>query len=108
MPGFDESLDIPIHLEPPRTDADETLPNMIHPSYPLGRPGSGSRGRGVGAGSGAGAGVVGNLLGTIGGWETRGVVGRGEEEDRWGEMGVEGMVEKQKGREVPPGMAVSV
>lgn len=29
-------------------------------------------------------------------------------EDKWDEMGLEGLMERQKGREVPPGMAVSL
>ncbi|OCF30620.1 hypothetical protein I316_07748 [Kwoniella heveanensis BCC8398] len=114
MPGYDESLAIPPHLEPPRLDADETLPSMLHPSYPFGRPvslgkkaGSGSRGRGVG-----------NLLGTVGeggdprngwgygmgtgvGWGGGGDA-RGE---RWHEWGLEDVVEREKRKEVPPGMA---
>jgi len=99
MPGFDESLEIPPHLEPPRLDADETLPNMLHPSYPFGRP--------VGLGKmKAVKGGIGNLLLGRGGLgvsnERR---GRGGEE--WEELDVGGLVEVEVGKEVPPGMAVS-
>jgi len=99
MPGFDESLEIPPHLEPPRLDADETLPNMLHPSYPFGRP--------VGLGKmKAVKGGIGNLLLGRGGLgvssERR---GRGGEE--WEELDVRGLVEVEVGKEVPPGMAVS-
>ncbi|WRT67684.1 uncharacterized protein IL334_004656 [Kwoniella shivajii] len=98
MPGFDESLSIPPHLEPPRFDTDETLPSQMHPSYPYGRPLSlgkkGSKGRGVG-----------NLLGTIGsGMDMRGGEWRGRGE-RWEEWGLEDVKEKEGRREVPPGMA---
>lgn len=92
MPGFDESLTIPTWLEPPRMDADETLPNMIHPSYPFGRPSTHGKGKGKKGGG------VGNML--------NGVFGNGNE-DVWDELGSEGLVERRKGREVPPGMAVS-
>ncbi|WVF69349.1 hypothetical protein IAT40_004125 [Kwoniella sp. CBS 6097] len=113
MPGYDESFAIPPHLEPPRLDADETLPSMLHPSYPFGRPvslgkkGSGSRGRGVG-----------NLLGTVGeGGDPRNVWGYGmgtgvgwgggsdARGERWDEWGLEDVVEREKRKEVPPGMA---
>ena len=98
MPGYDESLEIPDWLEPPRMDADETLPNMIHPSYPFGRPSTGKgkgKGKGVGGwGAGAGGGI-GNLMS-----------GQGREEERWDELG-DGLIEEKKGKEVPPGMAVS-
>jgi hypothetical protein len=109
MPGFDESLDIPPSLEPPRLDADETLPNLIHPSYPFGRP------VGMGGAKLKGGKVVGNLLGTVGAAGSKGMgigtgvaSGRRGPEERWDELGVEGLVEKRKGKEVPPGMAVSV
>ncbi|WVW84570.1 hypothetical protein I302_106604 [Kwoniella bestiolae CBS 10118] len=108
MPGFDETLNIPIELEPPRFDADETLPNQIHPSYPYGRPVSlgkksgGSKGKGVG-----------NLLGTIGmgmsmdlrGGEWSGGSGRvGGQWQEWGLDEVRGSGEGGR-REIPPGMA---
>ncbi|WVQ65872.1 uncharacterized protein L199_004050 [Kwoniella botswanensis] len=108
MPGYDETLNIPIELEPPRFDADETLPNQIHPSYPYGRPQSlgkkpgGSKGKGVG-----------NLLGTIGigmsmnlrGGEWTGETGRTG--GQWQEWGLEEVKSSGGGgrREVPPGMA---
>lgn len=97
MPGYDESLEIPSWLEPPRMDADETLPNMIHPSYPFGRPHVGkSKGRKLGAGGAWGAGV-GNLM-----------TGEGRAEEGWDELGDgEGLIEEKRGKEVPPGMAVS-
>lgn len=132
MPGYDEHLPIPPHLEPPRLDADETLPSQLHPSYPFGRGVTKSR---VGvAGKGKG---VGNLLGTVGtggagagpaegsgssgkkggmgagvgmGMEAFGFgfgsgrAGRGE---GWDELGMEEVVEKERYKEVPPGMAVS-
>lgn len=101
MPGYDESLEIPPHLEPPRLDADETLPNLLHPSYPFGRP--------VGLGKMKGVkGGIGNLLLGRGGFgmggERGGRRGGGEE---WDELDVGGLVEIEKGKEVPPGMAVS-
>ena len=100
MPGFDESIPIPPHLELPRLDADETLPSQIHPSYPFGRPAT--VGKPIRAGPG-------NLLGTVEGSESRGQVmggkwGRGE---RWVELGMGEVVEVEKRKEVPPGMAVS-
>jgi hypothetical protein len=94
MPGFDESLEIPPHLEPPRLDADETLPNMLHPSYPFGRP--------VGLGKMKSVkGSIGNLL--LGRGTFVGKDGRRE----WEELDIGGLVEREKGKEVPPGMAVS-
>lgn len=112
MPGFDESLDIPPSLEPPRLDADETLPNLIHPSYPFGRPAGMGTAKGKGVKS-----VVGNLLGTVGSKGLGGTIGTGGgsgsgarrvAEERWDELGIEGLVEKPKGKEIPPGMAVSL
>jgi hypothetical protein len=105
MPGFDESLEIPQSLEPPRLDADETLPNLLHPSYPFGRPVSLGKARAV---KGLG---VGNLLGSLGhGHGNLGMGMRGErsrnQEDRWDELDQGGLVEREKGKEVPPGMAV--
>lgn len=107
MPGFDESLEIPPHLEPPRLDADETLPNMLHPSYPFGRP--------VGLGKMKGKGLkggIGNLLLGRGGLgmssgDRRGR-GQGQVGEEWEELDVGGLVEIEKGKEVPPGMAVSL
>jgi len=96
MPGFDESLEIPQHLEPPRLDADETLPNMLHPSYPFGRP--------VGLGkmkSSKGHGGIGNLL------SGRGSSSHDGRKGEWDELDIGGLVEREKGKEVPPGMAVS-
>lgn len=114
MPGFDQDIPIPTELEPPRPDADETLPNMLHPSYPFGRPVTLGRGK-VGAMSG-----VGNLLGTVGmvgrdpgaaDWAGRGGGGRGGGgkwgEEMWKELGLELVLEKSMKKEVPPGMAVS-
>ena len=108
MPGFDESLEIPASLEPPRLDADETLPNLLHPSYPFGRPVSLGKSRAV---KGLG---VGNLLGSLGrgglgmgmGGGGRGERGMRNQEDRWDELDQGGLVEREKGKEVPPGMAV--
>lgn len=88
MPGFDETLAVPMHLEPPRLDADETLPNMLHPSYPWGRPAGKAK---------SGKGGVGNLMSTV----------ARNEEDTWNEWGTGELVERESGREVPPGMAVS-
>ena len=93
MPGFDESIPIPPHLEPPRVDADETLPTQMHPSYPYGRP-SGSRKKPNTS--------VGNLLSTVGGGFEQ--VRRGE---KWDETGMDAVMEPEGGKEVPPGMAVS-
>ena len=97
MPGYDESLEIPDWLEPPRMDADETLPNMIHPSYPFGRP---HTGKSSGAGSGAGKKGHGGGAGNLTSGQERGV-------ERWDELG-DGLIEDKKGKEVPPGMAVSL
>ncbi|ODN77552.1 hypothetical protein L202_04724 [Cryptococcus amylolentus CBS 6039] len=126
MPGYDESIPIPFHLEPPRLDADETLPSQMHPSYPFGRPVSSGKGRG-GAGNGKRrrGRRVGDLLGTVGGREeggssglrvegfgARGGLGGGPggwggggDGDGWEESGLREIVEKEKKKEVPPGMA---
>lgn len=109
MPGFDESIPVPLHLEPPRSDGDEILPSQMHPSYPLGRPTYG-KGKGV---SGKGGRKVGNLLGTVDAWgrgmrAEAGAVGGlwgGGRGEVWEETGLEGVVEQEKRREVPPGMA---
>ena len=106
MPGYDQSLPIPPHLEPPRLDSDDTLPSQLHPSYPYGRPPT--AGRPIRPWMSA----PGNLLGTVGegmgsesggGW-MGGRWGRGE---GWDELGMRGVVEVEKRKEVPPGMAVS-
>ncbi|WVR06265.1 hypothetical protein IAU60_003295 [Kwoniella sp. DSM 27419] len=100
MPGYDESLYIPPHLEPPRLDADETLPSMIHPSYPFGRPVAlgrkGYKGRGVG-----------NLLGTVGDGFAGSAWGGGAGDGRetWDDWGLDDVVERERRKEVPPGMA---
>ncbi|KAK8858510.1 hypothetical protein IAR55_002737 [Kwoniella newhampshirensis] len=118
MPGFDESLSIPPHLEPPRLDADETLPSMLHPSYPFGRPVSlrssaSISGIGIGVGGGAGRGRgIGNLLGTITvvgeGGRREGGFGLGRDGGGgggWDEWGLEDVVENERRKEIPPGMA---
>ncbi|WVQ96849.1 hypothetical protein IAU59_003956 [Kwoniella sp. CBS 9459] len=116
MPGYDESLSIPPHLEPPRLDADETLPSMLHPSYPFGRPVSlGKKGSGLGSGLGSRGRGVGNLLGTVGdggdprnGWGSGMGSGWGNGDargERWEEWGLEDVVERERRKEVPPGMA---
>jgi len=94
MPGYDASLPISPSLEPPQLDADETLPTQIHPSYPFGRPPTYSRPAAVRRVA------LPNLMGTVEGVKW----GRGE---GWEEVGMEGVVERERGREVPPGMAVS-
>lgn len=89
MPGFDENLDIPASLEPPRLDADEVLPSQLHPSYPFGRAPSGKKAAG------------GNL---------RAIAGNMMPQDdgaKWGELHLAALVERPDGREVPPVMAVS-
>ncbi|KAK4686106.1 hypothetical protein P7C73_g4024, partial [Tremellales sp. Uapishka_1] len=108
MPGFDESLPIPPHLEPPRLDADETLPSHLHPSYPFGRPISLGTAR-LGISSNGISSNIGNLLGTVGNGNGEGNFGsasvrwgRGE---IWDELGIDDVVEKEKIKEVPPGMA---
>lgn len=110
MPGFDESIPVPLHLEPPRGDGDEILPSQLHPSYPLGRPTYG-KGKGI---SGKAGRKVGNLLGTVDAWgkgsrTEAGAAGEpwcGGRGEVWGETGLGGVVEEEKRREVPPGMAV--
>ncbi|WVO15784.1 hypothetical protein L204_103446 [Cryptococcus depauperatus] len=129
MPGFDEYIPIPPHLEPPRLDADEALPSQIHPSYPLGRPGAskketrgirGERGHAVGGGSRKGR-KVGNLLTTVGLGEGWGRDMRAEEsvhggrgwggsalrsnDEMWIESGLGEIIDREKKKEVPPGMA---
>lgn len=114
MPGFDEFIPVPGHLEPPRLDADETLPSQLHPSYPFGRPPT------VGRPIRPWMGGPGNLLGTVGsGGGEKGMSGREGEGGqawmggRWGrgegweEVGIREVVEVEKRKEVPPGMAVS-
>lgn len=110
MPGFDESIPVPLHLEPPRGDGDEILPSQMHPSYPLGRPTYG-KGKRV---SEKGNRKVGNLLGTVDAWgrglrtEAGAAVGPwgGGRGEVWEETGLQGVVAQEKLREVPPGMAV--
>ena len=113
MPGFDESIPVPAHLEPPRLDADETLPSQLHPSYPFGRPPS--LGRPVRPWMGG----PGNLLGTVGDGQGRGqgmeggmggvwMGGRWGRGEGWEELGLTEVVEVEERKEVPPGMAVSV
>ncbi|AFR95053.2 hypothetical protein C343_03143 [Cryptococcus neoformans C23] len=109
MPGFDESIPVPLHLEPPRGDGDEILPSQLHPSYPLGRPTYG-KGKGI---SGKAGRKVGNLLGTVDAWgkgsrTEAGAAGEpwcGGRGEVWGETGLGVVVEEEKRREVPPGMA---
>lgn len=104
MPGFESDIPLPQHLEMNPIDADEILPNMLHPSYPFGRPISLGQKRGVLRG-------VGNLfMGLEGrggfGSGSGGRGGRGGEEG-WDEMGLEGFLGTVERKEVPPGMAVS-
>lgn len=117
MPGYDQHILLPPEQEPPRMDADETLPNLLHPSYPYGRPPTlggktkiwvpGGRSLmgtvGVLAGesgkNGTGASGSGGLRGWMG--------GRWAGEDGWGELGLGGLTENGGKKEVPPGMAVS-
>lgn len=130
MPGYDEFVPVPEHLEPPQLDADETLPTQLHPSYPFGRPPSTSRpqrpwmtgptnllgsmgmdrlGPGSGAGAGGGGGGAGTGRGESSGAQGDGWLGsRYGQGEGWRELGMEGVVEPEKKREVPPGMAVSV
>lgn len=101
MPGFEEDVSYPAYLEPPRADADETLPSQVHPSYPFGRPKAGARpglGGGAGLGGGGGAGSVSRAAGSL--------LLPGEREDAWDEMDMGAVLEKPDGREVPPVMAV--
>ncbi|WVQ80720.1 hypothetical protein IAT38_002825 [Cryptococcus sp. DSM 104549] len=126
MPGYDESFSIPPYLEPPRIDADETLPSMVHPSYPFGRnvtlcaKSGGWRGKGgvgnllgtvdgggwgsLGRGAGSGGGLGGDLGlggGGRGGLRSEGAMRGGG----WDEWGLDEVVEREKRKEVPPGMA---
>ena len=118
MPGFDEFIPVPAHLEPPRQDADETLPSQLHPSYPFGRPrtvgrpvlpwlggprnllGGVGRGEGGGESSGSGGGMGGGM-GELWGGERW---GRGE---GWEELGLREVMEVETRKEVPAGIAVS-
>ena len=107
MPGYDQTLPIPYHLEPPRLDADETLPSQLHPSYPFGRPPTVSkRSRPWMSGPG-------NLLGTIADGDEGFGNGRGSGSrlgggDAWEELGMRGIIEVEQRKEIPPGMAVSL
>lgn len=87
MPGFDENLEIPPHLEPPRLDTDEVLPSQVHPSYPFGRATV------VKAGHKRTA--VNSLLDPQ------------HSQLAWDELNLGAIVEKPDGKEVPPVMAVS-
>jgi hypothetical protein len=76
MPGFDQNVAVPPHHEPPRMDADETLPSMMHPSYPYGRgPTVAKALRGGGLNGVIGVQVGGEGLGSVG-------LGYGAEQDR--------------------------
>lgn len=97
MPGFEEDVAYPAYLDPPRPDADETLPSQVHPSYPFGRPKVGSKLGLTGPNAHGGASVskqAGNLLLP------------NEREDVWTEMDMGAVLEKPDGKEVPPVMAV--
>ncbi|BEI83029.1 hypothetical protein CcaverHIS002_0308970 [Cutaneotrichosporon cavernicola] len=89
MPGFDENLDIPSSLEPPRFDADEVLPSQLHPSYPFGRASSGKKAAGGNLRS-----IAGNMMPQ-------------QDGDKWTELNLSALVERPDGREVPPVMAGS-
>ncbi|RSH77352.1 uncharacterized protein EHS24_003312 [Apiotrichum porosum] len=95
MPGYDENVSFAAHLEPPRLDADETLPSQVHPSYPYGRPKTAGSKPGAGAG-GAGARAAGNLLEP-----------GGRMDEKWEELDLSAVLEHSDGREVPPVMAGS-
>ncbi|ORX40184.1 hypothetical protein BD324DRAFT_616692 [Kockovaella imperatae] len=105
MPGYDQTLPIPYHLEPPRLDADETLPSQLHPSYPFGRPPT------VGKPLRPWMSGPGNLLGTIGemdgssGLGRAGMIGSFGRGDAWDELAMRGIIEVEQRKEVPPGMA---
>lgn len=90
MPGFDENLEIPPHLEPPRLDSDEVLPSQVHPSYPFGRITNGKPGHKSGHKT-----TVNSLL------EPQ------HAQLAWDELNLNAIVEKPDGKEVPPVMAVS-
>lgn len=127
MPGYDESLDIPAHLHPPNLDADEILPSQMHPSYPYGRPPTASRrvkpwmnsvGNLLGTVGSAGGGPAGSLAPSGGGpsrWRDRsaaqqqGAVGLAAVRwgERWDELAMAEFLETRRGKEIPPGMAVS-
>lgn len=91
MPGFDEDVRVPVHLEPPRV-TDDTLPSQIHPSYPYGRPK-----RPTTKGSKPPRAKVGSHLGP----ELDG-------DEKWSEINASALLEVPDGREVPPVMAVSI
>ncbi|TXT15835.1 hypothetical protein VHUM_00338 [Vanrija humicola] len=91
MPGFDENVTFSPYLEPPRLDADETLPSQVHPSYPYGRPTTLGQGHAQPVRAAAG-----NQLS---------VAHRDGLE--WDELDLEGVLETPDGGEVPPVMAGS-
>lgn len=91
MPGFDENVIFSPYLEPPRLDADETLPSQVHPSYPYGRP---------------------TTLGQKNAQPIRAAAGNHlaaahRDALAWDELDLEGVLETPDGGEVPPVMAVS-
>lgn len=129
MPGYDEFVPVPEHLEPPQLDADETLPTQLHPSYPFGRPPTISRPQRpwmtgptnlLGNMDRLGGGGWGGDRGGAGAGGSRWVDGQGQGQGQgegwlgsrygqgegWRELGMEGVVEREKRKEVPPGMAV--
>ncbi|KAL7419957.1 hypothetical protein Q5752_004920 [Cryptotrichosporon argae] len=108
MPGYDEDVLVPVHLEPPRADADETLPTQAHPSYPLGRPGPSTTGA-SGGGPGALGGIGGRAAAMDRGRKRKRIADllRGEAGDAvgWPELATAGIMRKRDRKEVPPGMA---
>ncbi|KAL1412867.1 hypothetical protein Q8F55_000616 [Vanrija albida] len=91
MPGFDENVIFSPYLEPPRLDADETLPSQVHPSYPYGRP-KGLASRSMQPVRAA----AGNQLGAA-----------HRDGEGWDELDLDAVLEVPDGGEVPPVMAGS-
>lgn len=109
MPGYDQDIPIPQGYDLPIMDSDEILPNLLHPSYPFGRPTYKKRGLVKG---------VGNLLNRLepslgnNAWGGKGGDAklwneRRNGEEGWNELGLDGVMEGGERKEVPPGMAVS-
>ena len=96
MPGYDEYISVPEHLDPPQMGNDDTLPSQVHPSYPYGRPEikkNGARGPGPRALDSAATSLL-----SVG--EKR--------NNEWADLNLGALLERSDGKEVPPVMAVSL
>lgn len=124
LPGYDEVIEVPHHLEPARQDDDETLPTQTHPSYPYGRPKySSTTGLGAGLAGGIGGGRGGGARGLMSLWSSREVgLGFGGKHSTilhstWPELAllssadpttgefISGILEQESSKEMPPQMA---